>query len=317
MRSLTRLAVMGALAAGHSVASAAEYRLLTTADGRQLACEILATESRGLRVSLPQGEMLVPFTLLRDMVPIEAAQFRSSPQWQVFIAPTTAFREPLLQAVRGMSGVQVFGEEGAQTDITPDQAHLASECGEDLTCVAQKVEGNRFVWVLSVDEDGTVRGLLSPGGTANSTTPASVSPNDLFRAAGEVMEVTPKGGPAAGPVATVKPGPREPKAPRVREPGVDRSAWVPLPGYPSLKAGDMGSFATSWAVVLPATALWVGAAAHSTDNNLPGTALIGLGGYYALTVVTNQMMSQSTKTALTVLPVADGQGAMLAFHANR
>ncbi|MBN2800576.1 MAG: hypothetical protein JXX28_15650 [Deltaproteobacteria bacterium] len=318
MSPLSRLALLGGLTALPTLASAAEYRLLTTADGRRLACEILATEPRGLSVAMPQGEMLVPFSLLRDMVPMDAADYRSQRPWLVYVPTGSAFREPLIEAVRSMKGVTVFGDPDAPSLLSAEQAAEADACGADLPCVVSATDTPEWLWIVSMDEDGGLRALLNHGGVSNGATPTSVAVPDLFRAAGEAMEFTPKAGGAGGVAAhQVKPPP-PPKGPSNAHSRVMGRSLIPLPGYPSMAEGDMANAGMAWAVTLPATGLWVSTVLHSTDS-LPVAALAGVGGFYAITVVTNQVFglkSAEGAAGVSVLPTQVGTGAVVAFHTD-
>ena len=92
-------------------------------------------------------------------------------------------------------------------------------------------------------------------------------------------------------------------------------SFVPLPGYPSLAQGDGAGFALSMAIVLPATAGWIGATGKNAQST-PEHAAMSFAGFYVATVAINQLFGmrskrRKAKMALGVQPVPKGKGAMV------
>jgi len=150
LRSVATVLVVGGLLP--AVAEATEYRLLSTADDRVIPCRVLATEAAGLRVALPQGEMLVPFTLLRDMVPISESQYQAQNPWLVYIPADSEYRDDLVASVAAIPSAHVVGEPGTPPVITPQATARLQDCGSDMSCVAQESRDS-WLWVVSASSE--------------------------------------------------------------------------------------------------------------------------------------------------------------------
>lgn len=294
-----------------AAASAAEYRLLTTSDGRVLPCEVQATEAAGLRVSLPQGQMLVPFAMLRDMVPITEAEYEARGPWYVYIPQDSPFRDELIQAVASIPSVQIIGETAVRSPLSTGQERAAADCGVDLTCISSATSSAPWMWMLLAADDGTIRTALNSGASTNAVTPESMAPDALRQAVvqafelGSANELEPR-----KPPKPDKP-PKTPKAPRTDSSNL---AWVPVPGLVNLQSGDAAGFGMAMGVALPATALWVGAVGHGTQST-GETVALGALGFYAITVVTNHALegrtSASDRTELGVVPTQEGGASLM------
>jgi len=158
----------------------------------------------------------------------------------------------------------------------------------------------------------TVRGSVSSGKTNNTSRPDSVDSESISAAVAEVMEISPGKG---EPIDTKPPkgprGPKKPKGTMTRERVLSLS-MAPVPGLPSLMQDDMAGFGLAWAAVVPTTALWVGAVGDGAQS-APEHILLGLAGFYAATVITNQALGLRTfnraEAIVAVEPARVGQGA--------
>ena len=133
--------------------------------------------------------------------------------------------------------------------------------------------------------------------------------------------------PAKQPAEKVAKEPKTPKEPKVKVakapkngPASDAKlfgmSFVPLPGYPSLAQGDTAGFAMSLAVVIPATAGWIGATGKNAQS-VPEHAAMSIGGFYVATVAINQLFgkrsrNRAAKIAVGVSPATkSGDGTMV------
>jgi hypothetical protein len=316
-RGLGALLVAAALSPAD--AAAEEYRLFQLGDGRSFAATILATEADGLRVRVPQGEMLVPFGLLQDMVPIQKSDYDAQPDWVVYLAAETPERRADLVAVfESVPHVSVVGEAGVRPLLSASQEAAAASCGVALDCLVAATAAAPWMWVVTARSEGpelVVEGAVNRGKTRNTLRLSQADRQRLAYAAYDVLEVV-----------KVEPEPvialiHDPPLPDVaqdipRELSRQRIigwSFVPLPGLPSLLQGDGGGFATACAIVAPATVLWVGAVGQNTQSRAQHLAFAA-GGFYAATVAANQVFglrSQDRAATVSVLPSSSGQGAFV------
>ena len=109
---------------------------------------------------------------------------------------------------------------------------------------------------------------------------------------------------------------KEPKSDVASDAKLFGMSFVPLPGYPSLRQGDTAGFALSMAVVLPATAGWIGATGKNAQS-VPEHAAMSIGGFYVATVAINQLFGKrsrdrAAKFAMGIGPATDqGEGTMV------
>ena len=85
-------------------------------------------------------------------------------------------------------------------------------------------------------------------------------------------------------------------------------AFVPLPGYPSLRQGDIRGFGLSWAVVVPSTTALV-LTANGACERPRQLALASVVSYYASTVAANQLvplLRSDVKLGLVAEPSSSG-----------
>ncbi|MEN0064480.1 MAG: hypothetical protein AAGA48_20195 [Myxococcota bacterium] len=292
--------VFGLALMGSAQAVEPQYRQLRLVDGRVLTGQILATESDGLSLELPQGRALVPFDLLVDMLPTDALTYREQPDWSVWVVAEEPARGGILAAFSAVEGVRAT----PVGDGAPDPVAAASRaCGTDLNCVALASNESGWRWLVVAEQKGSGElritsrtNGLNDATTVNVVTPLARIDQHVHELIGLQRPVEPPPSIAVDPVATVPEDATKPEAPRIAK--SDRrkvllESFVPLPGYPSLRRGDTGGMAAALGIVVPATAVWVGAVGQGSQNATELTVL-SLAGFYGATVLTNQVMGQRT-----------------------
>ena len=319
------------------IAAAQEYRLVSLSDGRSYRGEVLVTEPAGMRLRVPQGEVLAPFSLLSDMAPIEEAAVTGQEPLGVYLHVANRKQSASLAAAFAHVPHLVVYTNPKQMEIGSDAKATLGACQGDMTCAAGALEGSAWMWLVTV-EDGEVVSRVSTGDTTVRAV-LSGDPKGQRQSAFEVLMISPET-PAAEAVSDAEPDeevvptetdtPIETDAPTVvatgdgseqvepagqHSPGrapvdpwtpeqASRAAFVPLPGYPSLRMGDLRGFALSWAIAVPATASWV-AVSGTSSQSAAEHAIIGLAGFYVATVVANQLTARgSLSRQISVAPMA-------------
>lgn len=313
-----RGALAVALLAWSPAALAAEYRAFTLTDGRSFVAEVLATEATGMRVRLPAGEVAVPFGDLVDMVPADEAAYLGQEPLLVYVAADGPYRSGFQASYRSRPGLSLVGEDDAV--LTGDERRAAAICAADLACVVDALDDNpRWMWVVSGRMEGldaVFEGAVTKGPTRTRATAPRTDVVAVDAAAWQAIGLLPPV--SATPVAVApEPRTRPPRAPRERgDLSPDRLvalSFVPVPGYPAAVAGDWTGFGMGLAVAVPTTVVWLGATGKSAQSPA-GHVLMGLGGYYAATVVTNQVLSatrlRDAGVAVGVGPTEHGGGAL-------
>jgi hypothetical protein len=145
-----------------------QYRALELADGRRLNAEILATEPTGLRMRIPQGETLISFELLVNISPIDSASFDDQPPTRVWVHSPERLEE--VAAVYAALPNTVVSTRAATNGLSPGLAYSLTECGPDFTCMAEALDGEDWMWLVTVlpppdDSDAALvwRGRASGG----------------------------------------------------------------------------------------------------------------------------------------------------------
>ncbi|MFT4625368.1 MAG: hypothetical protein ACI8PZ_004036 [Myxococcota bacterium] len=280
--------------------------MLSLADGRTLVATVLATEALGVRIELPQGEMLVAFDLLKNMASVDAEAYASQPEWSVIVhAPSNSDVVGMLQAMPGIAATRA-GEVGGPVDAAA--ASAIASCGGDVTCIGDHVPSG--TWVVSAldGEDGLdLVGVVAQTRTRSIVRGRGSSGESLWAGLHDVLDLQ---------VTTSAPRIRSQRGgagPTQRTSG--RSAFVPLPGYPAMGV-DGGRVAAAWGVALPATALWVGAVGTAAQSPAEHVAF-GLVGFYAITVATNHALApKGDRVTAFVLPI-EGGGATVGVGVRR
>ncbi len=284
-----------------------QYRKLTLVDGRELTAEILSTEPQGLLLRMPQGRALLSFELLRDMVPTDQAAYDAQPDWVVWVELPEVYQaqaEELLDAIPGVEGCRA----GIGGDVSPSMASEIVGCST-IDCIAQKSASTSWKWIIKGDETATGE-LLLVSRTNHSTTSgqkvalASTTRDDFWYAFHEILDLQRPTEPAPKGASNVKPPSRSGDEGRIIA-----MSFVPVPGLPSLLEKDAVGVATAMGIVVPSTAIWVGAVGQTGQSGAEFGAL-SFAGFYAATVVANQVTGlrslEKRKTKVSVLPAPGG-----------
>lgn len=281
------LLALSAPAAGAGPAEA-NHRALELADGRAFVAEVLATDVGGLRVRVPQGTLTLPFDILRDMRPSDAAAWRDQPAWSVHVAAPDEVRDALLDALRAVPAVEVRPVEEPGGGLAPSAAAAGAACGLDVDCLVDAWRGEPWrILVVALPEGDALRlvGAVSTGAVLHRRDVRGV--HDLGAAAHALL----------GLDAPVAPAPTRVATSPTREPRADAAlSFAPVPGLPALRRGDHAAFAAAVGIAAPTTALWVGAVGRNAQT-APEAVALSLAGFYVSTVLANQLTSSSRTRA--------------------
>ncbi|MCB9678498.1 MAG: hypothetical protein H6737_25580 [Alphaproteobacteria bacterium] len=281
-----------------SFAQDRQYRRLKLTDGREIKAEVLETVATGLKMRVPQGETLISFEILMDMVPIDASEYRDQQPIKVWVhAPGY---ESKMAAIYGeVKELVVASDE----NLPPGVIIGLTECAAEFDCMESKLAGQDWMWLVTVQppQDDTkaaliVRGRTSGGTEIQRADATTDSAADLWHAGLRVIGLINEGEvpksvlTAVGETdVTVVPDPvPDPDAglgwTRNR---VYSSAWTPLPGYSALAQKDTGGFATGLAIGVLGTGV-VGGLMAANRVDAPEAIGITAASYYVLSVATNQ-----------------------------
>lgn len=285
-----------------------QFRQLELVDGRSLIVEVLSTESTGLLVQVPEGRALVSFELLLDMAPTDQATYDTQAPWVVYVDLPPADQEEALVLLGAIPGLSVHPLSEPAGGATPAMVAAAAGCERDVDCVARAFANSPWKWLVTGSE--------APGGKLVIHSKVSTSSERAQRAEVEAS----KEGLWVGLHAALElqpPTTAPPKAPGTArsstefdEKRVVALSFVPVPGLPSLAQGDAGGFALALGVVAPSTVVWVGAVGR-TGQSVPEFAALSAAGYYAVTVLANQVtgfrtLEKSTRIRVGVAPAPGG-----------
>lgn len=304
--------------AGRADAAEPQYRQVKLVDGRVLLAEILATEPQGLRIRVPAGEMIVSFELLLDMVPIGQSQYDQQTPWVVYYDVPPAIAEDTATMLAAMPGLEPQPVDTPGNGIVSGMAFKAAACQRDVDCMADAVRDTPWKWVLAGTDAATggivLHSKLNTSSDRSSETFVDGTSDDaLWTALHAALGLSvPPGGPPRG---SGGPPTDEPTRAPVDSKRVLALSFVPLPGLPSLIQHDPAGFGLAMGVVVPSTALWVGAVGQ-TGQSTPEFGAIAFGGYYAVTVLVNQVTGLRSLEKAKVRPVVSaapspGGGAMV------
>ncbi len=327
-------------------ASAQEYRQVTTIDGRDFIAEVVGSDENGFVLRVLPGTLRLPYAELAGMGDSDQAAFDSQAKWPVWVASTTSSRAGFVGAIRAVDGVAVIGVD--DTVASPTMIAEAQACALDLGCATDIFAAMAPVWVLratlvggeaifETNVTGTeftnvVRadranleavgnavydalGLVAPEGVMVQL-PEDPPDTTMVRPDLVVTEPVPdtmapdSTGPDASDHSVTPPPPTRDTWTRER---VMASSFVPLPGYTSFAQGDTAGGLLSLATVVPLTVAWTGITGKTSQTSGEHAAL-SIGGFYAATVVANQVFglrTQQRTVAASVQPV-DG-GAVIVF----
>lgn len=278
--------ILLALLAATASADDRQFRHLKLVDGRTLTVEILSTEPTGLRVRLPQGTTLVSFELLVDMVPIDQAAWDNQPPWIVYVDLPPPHQEVAVELLGAIPNLSVHPLTEAVGGVTAAMAAEAAGCERKIDCVTAAIGSTPWKYVVTGDPAGTglvVRAKVSTANLpANETSLTDAGRDALWYGLHDALDLERPGqGPPKAATPTKEPG-------RFDDGRVVALSFVPFPGVPSLAQKDAGGFALALGVVVPSTALWVGAVGQ-TGQSAPEFVGLSAAGYYALTVLANQV----------------------------
>lgn len=300
--------VVALLASTNAQAQDEQYREFKLSDGRDFTAIIEATEAAGFKVRVPQGTMSVSFDQLFDMVPVTKAEYDSQPDWLVYLAAPPERQKGLADAFEDIPHVAVYGSDKAPsgTRISLAQEQQAGACDVDITCIATALAGAPWVWIVVANQEGSDLVFTSQTNTGtprqNPVRAGMINPDQINEAPWTVLELTP----ATGSTSVVTPLNTHPTKDDERTKAA-KLVWVPIPGMPSLARKDMGGFGMSLATAVPATALWIGAVGQNAQSGA-GTALLGLGGYYAITVAVNEAIGLRALPKSTAIGIGKTPG---------
>jgi len=330
-------ALLFALAPAVASAAAPAYREVTLLDGRVYVGEVVTTEPAGVRLRLPQGQVVVPFHQLQNMAPSTASAFEGQREWEVVVVGADEPRRWVEQAVRTLPATKVAGDTGLRFPLNPGQVAVARKCApETISCAIQATQRDElWAWVVTVSVDDTGEALLR-GATSSDSAGRTVRLDNLYDAgallrgldelfglsqvpgrsqAATTLAASAPAGAIARATKSPKSKPSKDRTPRVaRAPSEGAaSAFVPVPGYTALRDGDMGGFGLALAVVVPTTAAWVGLTG-SQSQSLGEHAALSVGGYYLTTVLVNQVLGSSgARAAVGVAPLPGARGAQVSI----
>lgn len=266
-----------------------QYRRVQLVDGRILVGEVLDTRPEGLLIGTQQGEVSLSYELLVDMAPVDESVYAAQDPWLVLLAakPDSALAKSLasIPAVVVWTPGGTVGGADDRVDLTDTEQTALRGCAGAAGCMKGAL-GSTAGWRWIVTQGGgegespdVLHGLVSTGDT--TTTARVTGPTDaaLWTASHEVLGLVPPT--TEAPFTLVEP--------RARAGGSPSLAFAPLPGLPALAAGDGGRFALALGVAIPATAAWVGVVGTHAET-LPEHAALSAVGFYAITVLTNELL---------------------------
>lgn len=291
-----------ALASLQAYAAPVQYREIKLADGREFIAQVVETRPEGMWIRLPQGERLVPFTVLEGMKPSDEGAYLAQPAWPVAVVTSPALFADVTSSLKYIQGLNVWtvGMGWPASDVGIDQQARAAVCGRDLDCLLDALGGDTGRWVIVVEEDGNgtrIESAWTGSGTRLEHDLNTAGQAALWSGLMTAMELDGTASPpkslGAPPRAAQRQAPaapkeaKEPKEPRVAAPAA-HDRYVPLPGYVAMKRNDKQGLARALAITLPATAVWV--AATGAHAQSPGThAALGFVGFGTLAITSNHL----------------------------
>ncbi len=289
-----------------------QFRMMQLADGRSLVVKIVSTEADGIHVSTPQGQMVVAFHELSHMEAATSDDFMHQPEWELHVsAADEAVVDQFIVLASEIPSVEVVRVGTATLAVSPEAAASALSCGQDLDCLAGALSPG--VWLVRIDLRGDEIALVSTHTDTSNTRRATVAAGDreaLWQASHTMMGVE-----------TSDPAPRPERAPELAHAVVPKQAprssdaLVPLPGYPALRAGDGRRVGSAWAITVPLTALWVGAAGTQAQSAAEHVGL-SLLGFYAITASVNRLLTPDGRAVVQAGPSEAG-GAVVEVRVTR
>lgn len=324
------LLLCSALAPAVALAAPTDVRRVELNDGRTLYGEVVTTEPGGVRLRVPQGEIIVPFHQLQNMSEGTLSDYSAQEPWELLVIGPEDARRWVERGVRTIPESVVVGDAGLTNPLAPSAVRTAQACTPaDLGCAVRATSRpGLWNWIVTVDPNEKDGAILRASTSVDSFV-GEVKVDDLYDAqsllAGLDTLLALRSVPDRAQSITVldaaapersksKSRPARP----AREPRTSGDApldaFVPIPGYAALKRGDGKGFALAMAIVVPASAAWVGLTG-SQSQSAPEHAAMSVGGFYLTTVVVNQILGVSdANTAVSLGPTATGHGAQIAVR---
>lgn len=276
------------------LASAAEYRHVTLADGRVFDAEIVDYTAATIRVRIPQGEIQVDPNQIVDMQPIAASVWEAQAPWTAVVLRVPSARDveqELSALLSSMPGVLVQPID--HLPLGAQEREALTACGSDVACAAAVIPASVATLLVGAE-------LLQPEGQPRlrlSTTfigaPRSrrqletdFPANDRQREANLRLAIHAGLGitpshllPALSLVS--------PALPALEHPHLGALSYLPVPGLPSLFRRDLGGFFATLAVVVPGTLAMTTVVGRAAPHSAELKALSLLSSY-GLTVSMNR-----------------------------
>lgn len=256
-----------------------QFRQVRTVEGRDFACEILATMETGLEVRSRQGEELIPFESLMDIAPVTQEEFLAESPVKIWLKSTEDI--PQLR--------EVFAHIPHTTLATEQELGDVRSCGIDIACMRQHTSGAaQWQWIVIAHppQDDTQAALILRSGTSHGNTMPTVTPSpsidlhDLSEGAQKALGLNPVDLGFSRPVTIASTRP------------LRYTAFTPIPGYTALRKQKNGAFVASIATALVAS----GGAAYIASHDKPRPARStgsALGTFYLVAIASNHLFARS------------------------
>ena len=306
-----RTLIPTALMAFSMPALGVEYRQITLADGRTLPAEIRSITATEMTLETPQGTVIISPNELRDMVPMSAEDYATTPPWQVLVLPFAAnadltddsefaqlFSLRVMESIPAVSPLTVSALPGSVSQTT---LSALKRCGTDLKCATRHGR--------DVGADVVVMGRTTPSATGNTLALGAVFVNtptarkrvqvayedrliDKRREITDSLYATlflvPPADAKVPELVTASAKPQRTPQKASGEADLARLAWTPLPGITAYKQDNMAGFASAMGVVAVGTTASVYMAGHATYAAPQMVAMTALS-TYGLTVFVNHL----------------------------
>ena len=312
---------------------ATEWRQITMNDGRVLTAQVLESEGTIMMVRTPLGRVRVDLLEVRKIENITEADYESLEPLRVILLPyraTQSGQATAAEALESLTYEHLVQLDGLEVILAKDfAARLGKEttksllaCGNSLICSMELLAPTGIDWIIHGEVGGNASQLSIELAAVRSTAPDTKDVQDfsheghqglahelgvhilhLFgidepNQAFQVQDPSPNDivppSTQAGEEAHLASGGPVPPGRKF----LARSAFIPVPGLPSLLKRDLRSFGLSWGVVVPTTVGMVALVGQSSFRSSQFNALSMLS-YYALTVGVNRRfgLEESKATA--------------------
>lgn len=189
---------------------AQEFRRITLSDGRSLAARVDATTADGLTLTLPQGTVRVPFSLVMNIENIDEATWKDQPSWDILVLPLSGpsgLAQPASNATREalsrLPSSRVFEVSQLVSRLDPGAYAGLVACQGNLECATPYAASAGMTAMLSGTVlEGTPSRVLLKGtfiatpavrgeGDASLSGPPHEHPRELLTAAALALLVMP------------------------------------------------------------------------------------------------------------------------------